>query len=431
MQLSKILSNLRSGLWFIPLVYAVGGLILNAITTTLDSRTNFQLVPIDVIGGPDAALGILGAVAASMISLVATVLSITMVVVQLAMGQFSPRIVQTFLQDRPSQHAIGLFVATFVQAMLTMRQVQVSEESPVVPGISIAVTFLLVIVNIVVLVVYIHHIGRQLRVSSLIELVGGDTRSLMDKVYPGRLEDDQALDPHLVTARTSGVLSLIGREELVAVATEADCRIDIIPAIGQFVPADGKLARLTGSTIHDVDVDLDRLRGALVLSLERSQEEDVAYGLRMLVDMGLKAMADSPNADPTTVVQVLDRVQDVLRQLSRRELRADITCDENGQERVVIPSMDWQAYVRLSFEELRLFGAGSPQVARRMRAALEDLLDYAPRDRHGPLLEQLSQLDDSVAEAYPHERDVTLARRADAQGLGVAAGAASADNATE
>ncbi|NLX00315.1 MAG: DUF2254 domain-containing protein [Actinomycetales bacterium] len=106
MQVAKILSHLRHGLWFIPLVYGVAGLILNVITTTLDSMTDFRLIPLSVIGGPDAALGILGAVAASMISLVATVLSITMVVVQLAMGQFSPRIVQTFLQDRVSTPSV-------------------------------------------------------------------------------------------------------------------------------------------------------------------------------------------------------------------------------------------------------------------------------------------------------------------------------------
>ncbi|WP_165699990.1 DUF2254 domain-containing protein [Ornithinimicrobium ciconiae] len=421
MWLTKIYSNLRSGLWFIPLLYAVAGIVINLVTTSLDSHFGFDVVSIHVIGGPDAALAILGAVAGSMVSLVATVLSITMVVVQLAMAQFSPRIVQTFLQDRPSQHAIGLFVATFVQAMLTMRQVLVSEDAPVVPGISVATTFLMVVINIVVLVVYIHHIGRELRVSSLIELVSEGTRDLMDEVYPHRLEHVGQDDPRLVTAHKSGVLSLVGREHLVALAVEADCRIDVIPAVGEFVPADGKLARLSGSTVDQIDVD--GIRDALVLSLERSQEEDVAYGLRMLVAMGLKAMADRVHADPTTVVQVLDRVQDVLRQLSRRELREDTSSDDDGTIRVVIPSMDWQAYVRLGFEELRLFGSGSPQVARRLRAALEDLLDYAPSERRGPLHEQLTQLDDTLTRAYSAERDADLARRADPQGIGIAAGA--------
>lgn len=136
------------------------------------------------------------------------------------------------------------------------------------------------------------------------------------------------------------------------------------------------------------------------------------------------------HADPTTVVQVVDRVHDVLRQLSRRELRDDVSRDEAGVVRLVIPSMDWQAYVLLGFEELRLVGAGSPQIARRLRAALEDLLDYAPEDRHEPLREQLDQLEDAIEQVYGDARVIALATRPDAQGIGVAASAGPPASAT-
>jgi len=416
---SILLGKLRSGLWFIPLLYAILGLVINAVTTFLDRANDHALVSIDLIGGPEAALAILGTVAASMVSLLATVLAITMVVVQLAMAQFSPRIVQTFLQDRPSQNAIGLFVATFVQAMLSMREVQVGDP-PVVPGISVLVTFLLVIVDIVVLVIYIHHIGRALRVSALIELVGENTRTLLDDVYPDTLSIDEEEDPHLVKAASSGVLSLIGYEHLVDLATEADATIALIPALGQFVPAGAPLARLKGATVDDID--LRGLRGALQLTLERTLEQDVAFGLRMLVDMGLKAISDSPLADPTTTVQVIDRVHDVMRQLSRRTLPDGVRYDDRGVARLLVPSMDWQAYVRLAFEELRLAGSGSPQVARRLRSSLEDLLSFAPADRRAPLEEQLALLHASTERAAADPRDLRLARHPDPLGLGVAAG---------
>lgn len=420
MQVTKVLSNLKGGLWFIPLLYAVAGVVINVVTVTIDRMTDHELVPPDLVGGPDAALTILGTVAASMISLLATVLSITMVVVQLAMAQFSPRIVQTFLQDRPSQNAIGLFVATFVQAMLSMREVQVSEDDPVVPGVSVAVTFLLVLIVIVVLVVYVHHIGRALRVSALIELVGDNTRELLDDTYPDEIDGRLPVDPSLVTARRSGVLSLIGREELVELARGAGARIDLVPAIGQFVPAGSPLARLSGASAADLDVD--KVHAALSLTLERTLEQDVAFGLRMLVDMGLKAISESPRADPTTAVQVIDRVHDVLRQLSHRKLPDGTERDADGVVRLVVPSMDWSAYVRLGFEELRLSGATSPQVARRMRAALEDLVDHVPSDRRQPLEEQLELLADATSSRIDDRRDLAFAQDADPQGIGAAAG---------
>ena len=115
-----------------------------------------------------------------MVSLTALVLTITMVVVQLAMGQFSPRIVQRILRDKPSQLAIGLFVATFVHALLTLRAVtDKGDGTGRVPGIALYAAFLLVFASIVVLVIYVQHIGQALRVSALIELVGKETRKVI------------------------------------------------------------------------------------------------------------------------------------------------------------------------------------------------------------------------------------------------------------
>ena len=107
-----------------PVLCVLLGAALSFGTIAIDRAFDYDLVPVVGRGGPDAALAILSTIAASMVSLAALVLTITMVVVQLAMGQFSPRIVQTFLRDKPSQIAIGLFVATFAHAMLALREVR-------------------------------------------------------------------------------------------------------------------------------------------------------------------------------------------------------------------------------------------------------------------------------------------------------------------
>ena len=156
-------------------------------TIALDRYFDYAAIPESLVGGPDAATAILATVAASMVSLAALVLTITMVVVQLAMGQFSPRIVQRILQDKPSQLAIGLFVATFVHAILAIREVTDNGDGTGnVPGIAVVTAYVLVLVSIAVLVMYVHHIGQSLRVSSLIELVGKDTRKLLDRRYPDK-----------------------------------------------------------------------------------------------------------------------------------------------------------------------------------------------------------------------------------------------------
>jgi uncharacterized membrane protein len=175
---SRLLAHVRGSLWFIPVLCVLAGAGISFGTIALDRAFDYKALPRTLVGGPDAATAVLSTVAVSMVSLTALVLTIRMVVVQLAMGQFSPRIVQRILQDKPSQLAIGLFVATFVHAMLTLREVTNNGDGTgKVPGIAVLAAFVLVLTSIAVLVIYVQHIGQALRVSALIELVGEDTRT--------------------------------------------------------------------------------------------------------------------------------------------------------------------------------------------------------------------------------------------------------------
>lgn len=280
-RLFRFLSSLRNGLWFVPVACVFAGVVLSITTTALDRQSEFELIPSALTGGPDAALAILSTVAASMVSLAALVLTITMVVVQLAMGQFSPRIVQRILRDKPSQLAIGIFVATFAHAMLAMREVKF-EGSGQVPGLAILVAFVMVLISIAVLVIYVHHIGQALRVASLIELVGGDMRELLDDQYPDPGPPLDLSDRHLVNAPTSGVISHVDHDRLVEQARRADTCLTMLPALGEFVPAGAPLFELDGDAPA---LDPEQLTSNVVLSLERTLEQDVSYGLRLLVDI--------------------------------------------------------------------------------------------------------------------------------------------------
>ena len=417
----RLLIHLRSSLWFVPVLCVLAGAGISFVTIALDRWFDYEAIPESLIGGPDAATAILSTVAASMVSLTALVLTITMVVVQLAMGQFSPRIVQRILQDKPSQLAIGLFVATFVHAIIAVREVTNNGDGTgQVPGIAVLTAFVLVLVSIAVLVVYVHHIGKALRVSALIELVGKDTRALLDRIYPdkGAAPEDEPGTPRVIRARESGVVTGIGVERLVEEAVRADCVLELVPALGEFVPADAPLFLAHGEPSA---LDEDRLQEALILKLERTLDQDVAYGIRLLVDIAERSLADSPLQDPTTAVQAIDRIHDILRQLARRPFPDGSHRDGTGKVRFTMPSMSWDAYVLLASEEIRLAGAGSPQVTRRLKAALVDLRSIAPPERVGVLDRQLELLTAAAETALDDERDVDLALTADRQGLGVAA----------
>jgi uncharacterized membrane protein len=421
MRWRKIAASVGSSLWFVPVMCVLAGAALSFGTLTLDRAFEYHAIPQELVGRPTSVTAILTTVAASMVSLAALVLTITMVVVQLAMGQFSPRIVQRILKDKPSQLAIGLFVATFVHAVLTTREVvDLGDGTGRVPGIAVATAYVLVLASIAVLVIYVHHIGQALRVSALIELVGNDTRNLVDRQYPdaGSPPPVDPDAPRVVPARVPGVVTMIGTDALVAEAARADCVIELAPSLGAFVPAGAPMFIVHGG--RD-DLNEDRLFAALSLKLEPTLDQDVAYGMRLLVDIAERSLSDSPFQDPTTAVQAIDRLHDILRQLARRPFSDGRVPDKDGEIRLLIKTMTWDDYVHLAFDEIRMAGAGSPQVSRRLVDALIDLRGVALSGRRQVLDTQMSLLRTATVEAMHDERDIRFALDPDREGMGAAA----------
>jgi uncharacterized membrane protein len=412
----KLLMHVRASMWFVPVLCVLAGAAISFVTIALDRLFDYEALPSSLVGGPDAAISILSTVAVSMVSLTALVLTITMVVVQLAMGQFSPRIVQRILRDKPSQLAIGLFVATFVHAILTLREVTNNGDGTGnVPGIAVTSAFVLVLASIAVLVLYVQHLAQALRVSALIELVGHDTRALVDEVYPDKgTVPDQSGAPRTVVARASGVVTAYSVDELVEAASHAGCVVELVPALGEFIPAGAPLFRVHGDA-HGLDED--SLVEALVLKLEPTLDRDVAYGLRMLVDIAERSLSESPFQDPTTAVQAIDRLHDILRHLVRRPFQDGRYRDDAGEVRLIVPVLGWDEYVLLATEEIRLAGAGSPPVIRRLRSMLDDLLAIAPPER-APVIERQLELLAASVRAELAEHDAEPALRDGRRGVG-------------
>lgn len=421
MWLRKLAASVGSSLWFVPVMCVLAGAAISFGTISLDRAFDYQAIPQVLVGRPTSANAVLTTIAVSMVSLATLVLTITMVVVQLAMGQFSPRIVQRILRDKPSQLAIGLFVATFVHAVLTVREVvDRGDGTGQVPGIAVSTSYLLVLASIAALVIYVHHIGQSLRVSALIELVGHETRKLVDRRYPdaGPPPPVDPEAPRVVAARESGVVTMIGTDALVAEAERADCVLELVPTLGAFVPAGGPLFIVHG---RPEDLDENRLLSALSLKLEPTLDEDVAYGMRLLVDIAERSLSESAFQDPMTAVQAIDRLHDILRQLARRPFSDGRVLDEDGEIRLLVKTMSWEDYVHLAFNEIRMAGAGSPQVSQRLVAALMDLRRVALPERIEALNEQAALLRAATVEAINDERDVRFALDPDGEGLGAAA----------
>lgn len=313
------------------------------VTVAVDRRCGDRLIPSSITGTPDAVSNILSTIASAMVTLTTLVLTVTTVAVQLAMGQFSPRIVRALLQDRAGQLAYGLFASTFTFAILALREVG-AVGGGTVPGLPADAGQHRCAVPL-------HQSRRQLPACCRAD-------------RPRRGSPARAAEPALsaaaprpaprdmVVAPEPGIVTDLDHPGLVEAARDADCMLEMVPMMGDFVPAGAPLFRVHGDPGRLVH---ERVAGLVILAAERTHGDDPAYGFRKLVDIAERGLAQ-PFTDPTTAVMVIDRLHDCLRQLATRDFPSGRHHDAGGDVRFIERTMTWEGYVRLAFDELHLAG---------------------------------------------------------------------------
>ena len=154
-------------------------------------------------------------------------------------------------------------------------------------------------------------------------------------------------------------MTRIGTDALVAQAERADCVLELVPLLARLFPPADRCSSFTALPSTWTRTDLR----CASLKPEPTLDEDVAYGMRLLVDVAERSLSESPFQDPTTAVQAIDRLHDILRHLASRPFPDGRFPDEDGQIRLLVKMMTWEDYVHLAFDEIRMAGAGSLQAS--------------------------------------------------------------------
>lgn len=409
---ARLSSVLRTSLWLVPGATAVALVALAKVLPIFEDDIHEESTAAWYLfaGQAESARELLSTIATAMMTFTGLVFSITILVLQLASQQFSPRVLRTFLEDRSTQVAMAVFIGTFVYAMALLPEVHGSDAAggERVPSFSIFLAFALVMLSVAVFIRYIHAMAHSIRAVHVMERVAEDALESIRRGFPHEAVGDDA-PPRSLPASTprvvrshpqrSGVVAAVDIEALTAIACERDVLVELVPRIGDFVVRGGPLFRIWGAA----DVDESRLRSAVGLSDERTVQEDAAFAFRQLVDIAERALSPGVN-DPTTAVQAIDRLHDLLTALADRAFPRDERLDDAGTIRVVIHRPTWEDFVHLAFDEIRTYGRSSLQVVRRLRAALQDLAAICPPQRRAVLDEELAELDASLSDFTGYTR---------------------------
>lgn len=372
---------LAARFWVIPAACCSVAFVLGLVLPEVDERLADD-VPLLFGGGPDGARSLLSAITTSMISVTGLVFSITVVVLQLASSQFSPRILRTFLSSRLTQLTLGVFTATFLYSIVVLRSVRGDEASgdEFVPQLSVTGSFVLVLASVGLFLAYIHHITQSIRVSNVVSAVGAEARSTIERVRgerdatqrdATRSADLPAGGPvsRFVHSPEHGVLVRVNADDLVELARQHGVQLDLLLPVGDFAAEGMPLVAVHG--VADGLAD-QQVWAALALAPERTMEQDVAFGFRQLVDIAEKALSPGVN-DPTTAVQALDEMHDLLRRLAAAPDPRPARRDDAGVARLVLPERNFAELLSLAFDEIVHYGADSQRVLRHIRRILDDL----------------------------------------------------------
>lgn len=437
-KLTALWTRIRDSLWFIPTTFTFGAAVLAFITVSLDMQGVLALSPPgeDVSGDTPGALrvifsgtangarNVLSVIATGLITVTGVVFSVTIVAIQLASTQFTPRILRNFTADRGNQLVLGVFIATFTYALLVQRVVRAEEDGfgAFVPNLSITVALVLTLVSIGFLIFFIDHAARSVQAAVIIDRVTHDTlrtirRTLPDEFRGGVDEQDALRAPEggvaTVPSRSSGYVQGVDQDALMELLEAGGRTIRLIPHVGDFVMTDEPLAEVWPGPV-DPEGELARtVRGAFVLGYERTPRLDPELGVVELVDIAVKALSPGIN-DPTTATICLDRLSEIVVEFGRREPPAVVHRHPESGAVLILQRPEFEHMVDTALTQIRHFGADNPTFAESMLRRIAEMGRLLPDERHPPLLRHAEAL---LREARSHEPP-----RSDAERLeGVAA----------
>jgi uncharacterized membrane protein len=416
----NVLQRLRERFWFIPTVLCVVALVAAELLVAVDERVDELALPAPIAAvlyrvGDSGSRDLLGAIATSSLAVAGTTFSITMAVLALTSSSYGPRLVRNFMADRGNQTVLGVYVSTFLYCILVLRSIRVLGDrgatDPVtfVPHLAVNGGLLLAVLDVAVLVYFIHHVTDSIQVSTLAGGVRRDLLAVVDRLYPagtgrdtgvggGRSSavlDDVRRSGTPIRAGRAGYVQDVREDAVLKTARRRDLLVDVRCRPGQYVLPDTVvlLAYPPARVGHRAEVSL---RSAIGIAEARTPTQDVGFAVQQLTEMAVRALSPGTN-DPFTAVNALNDLATGLAALVAREMPCPWRSDRDGTARVHAPRPEQVDLVGGVLDHVRWYAAGAPAV---MHAGFELAARVAEHARSDTVLRHLEEHVDLLQDAF-------------------------------
>jgi uncharacterized membrane protein len=414
--------RIGESLFYVPSLFMLGAVVLSQLLVGLDRSLAADQLPT----GFDTTVGstrvVLSVIAGGTITAASIVFSLTLVAVQLASTQFSPRTLGSFLGDRAQQVIMGVVLGTFVYCLLVLRVVRGPLEEgsdSFVPRSSVMVAVVLGVVALIAVIASINRTAQSLRVETVAATVSAETLAAIEAQFGSDKTSIAAPIPAAsaevsrvqapgdaveVVAPRSGWIQDISIDRLLQSVAEGSYVL-LHRSVGSYV-IDGELLASAWPNLDDRESVAEAVARAFVIAEQRSRQGDVGFGITQLVDIAVRALSPGVN-DPKTAEELVLRLGDILVALAVRDL-PPTQAEIDGRTIVRAAELSHADYVDLAVEPIRRFARKDPRVLSALVRTLAASQDVAKRLRGdaavAPLRDQI-ELIRADASALPSEAD--------------------------
>jgi uncharacterized membrane protein len=416
---------LASAMWVPVLAANVVAVVLALALPVLDEHLDEGVSPPIAAA---AAQQIFGALAAGMITFTGIIFSAVFVAAQIQTSSYSPRLAARLRRDPIVIAGLALPTATATYALFALAAIGRQSDRAgraIVPVATVIFGLALLVVTLGAFVALVQRAFELTQIGGILRGLMRRAVAVIDDVHPRAVADAGpappiAFDPSAVLVAhegVAGVVAAIDRAALVRLARETGGLIEVLPMVGQYLAPETPVLRVHGGHTAPVPAHAQRV---VVLARQRTIDQDPAFALRMLVDIAIRALSPAVN-DPTTAVQSLDRIEGLLVELYRRAPGPVRVRDDDGAEVGLVPAPTWTGYLELAVTEIRHYGAGSAQVARRLHALYDHLLAEVDEEARPRVELERRLLNEALARTFPDPEEQAVVGRSDRLGLGAGA----------
>lgn len=390
-------SKLISTFWFVPVFIILIAACLALAFVFLDSKFTLPKEGIGrylFIGSVDSARSILSTISGAMIGVAGTVFSITLVALTLASSQFGSRLIKNFMYNRLNQIVLGTYISTFIYCLLVLNAIKENYPVEFIPSLSIMFALFAAVANIILLIVFIHHIAVSIQADKVISDISESLSRNIKTLFPEKMGDeiDEEKDreedsiklafrkKQSFSALRSGYLQYIDDDSFIHLASELDILIELYFRPGDYLVKGVETGMIFTNDILDED-KIRRLQTQFITGKTRTPEQDAEHAIHQMVEIAARALSPGVN-DPYTAITCIDNLTSTMSYLSVVKFPSRYRYDEEGNLRVIADRTTFEGMLDAAFNQIRQFAEGSPAVVIRLMESLITINKFAKRQNH-------------------------------------------------